>query len=381
MVDPDDIPPKPKPFSQLVTDALDASAGWREQQAELFTKVQSILVGSELMRQSALSLERAQEVVAKARADPAVGRFALDGSASRLAFEIGRPRAGQGTILGVDLAELSGRVTAMLESIDLPTERWQETLVRRIEEIRGYQPMLRRMQEAASAFIEGQRALDERADEFVARHGWPLPLRLHPRLFGRIVRHADASRREVNSMMVETFRPGTNAYNLAREVLFGSPHLESRRPLLEQALRAYRRRDWYLVINALLPLVEGVLVDVVYADAEAPRKGRPEKSVKKLQAVEAETFYSPLVHGLEVMLIPSGAGVALFSGFDPAEYGRPGEPRNLNRNAILHGAARRYGSRQNAVKLYLLLVMLAELLAHHDHIRGAAARPKSARVR
>ena len=128
-------------------------------------------------------------------------------------------------------------------------------------------------------------------------------------------------------MMVETFRPGTRAYNLTREVLFESPHLESRKVLLEQALKAYRREEWYLVVNALLPLVEGILVDVVYADAEPPKTGRAAKSVKKLKAVEATVFYPPLVHGLEVMLIPSGAGVALFAGFDPADYGRLGEPR------------------------------------------------------
>lgn len=372
MVDPGETP-KPKSFVQLMNDALENSAGWRKQQAELFTKAQDILVKSELMQQATLSIARAQDVVAKVRMDPEVGRFALSGSANRLIFEMARKQQ-DGTILGIDMADVSARLSAMLESIDRPTEAWRKSLVERIEEIPAYQPMLGQMQKAVSAFTEGQRALDERADKFVVRHGWPLPLRLHPRLFAQIVSRADAPKREVNAMMVETFRPGTRAHNLTREVLLENPHFESRRVVLEQAMKAYRREEWYLVINSLLPLVEGVLVDAVfvYANAEAPRKSRPEKSLKQLQKVDAEIFYPPLVRGLEVMLIPSGAGVALFEGFDPADYGKLGEPRNLNRNAILHGAARRYGSRQNALKLYLLLVMLAELLLHYDRIRSGS---------
>lgn len=365
----------------MINDALEASAGWRKQKAELFTKAQDILVKSELMQQATFSVERGQDLMAKVRTDPEVGRFALSGSANRLVFEMARKRQ-DGTILGIDIADVSARLSAMLESIDRPTEAWRKSLAERLEEIPAYQPMLGQMQKAVDAFVEGQRALDERADEFVVRHGWPVPLRLHPRLFGQIVSRADAPKRVVNAMMVETFRPGTRAHNLTRDVLLESPHFESRKVVLEQAMKAYRREEWYLVINSLLPLVEGVLVDAVYiyANAEAPKKSRPEKSVKQLQKVDAAIFYPPLVRGLEVMLIPSGAGVALFDGFDPADYGKLGEPRNLNRNAILHGAARRYGSRQNALKLYLLLVMLAELLLHYDQIRsglqsrGAAKR-------
>src|SRR5215813_7697621 len=168
--------------------------------------------------------------------------------------------------------------------------------------------MFERMRKAADDFIEGQRSLDERADEFVVRHGWPVPLRLQPRLFGEIIKHADAPRREVNAMMRQNFSPGTRAHAMTRAVLFESPYLRSRRVLLEQSLKALRRGEWYLVVNALLPLVEGVLVDVVYANQTAPDKARAQKSVKKMQSVDGTLFYAPLVRGLEVMLIPAGAG-------------------------------------------------------------------------
>jgi hypothetical protein len=360
-------------FGRLIAETLKADSLVQER-GELFKQAMKIKVSPEIMRQAAFSSDRAKLLVERLRSEAGVGKGLLDGSANRLALQIGRDVPGMDRLPGIDLAELSKSVAVLSESLEDPSASWRKDLLRRIEEVPTYQPMLEQMQKATAVFVQGQRDLDDRADEFVVRHGWPLPLRLQPRLFGQIVRHAGASKREVNAMMIETFRPGTRAYGMTREVLLESPHFQSRRVLLGQAIKAFRREEWYLVISALLPLVEGVLVDVVYADQTAPKKGRPEKSLKRLQTLDEELVYAPLVRGLEVMLIPSGAGIAIFANFTQSDYGHLGEPRVLNRNAILHGAARRYGSRQNALKLYLLLVMLAELLQYYDEIGKRAAR-------
>ena len=63
-------------------------------------------------------------------------------------------------------------------------------------------------------------------------------------------------KREVNALLVNTFRPGTKAYYAVRETVTYSPYFESRAPLLRQVWAAQRRGQWYLVINGLLPLVE-----------------------------------------------------------------------------------------------------------------------------
>lgn len=218
------------------------------------------------------------------------------------------------------------------------------------------------------ALIDAQRELDARTDAFVKNQGWPVPLRIFGHRYSAIVSMADEPKRKVNAAMQATFRPGTQAHKATREVLMESPALESRRPLLKQALKAQRRGEWYLVINALLPLVEGVLVDIAFADGLPDERVDPKKSVDELKGSNGEPVltYSTAIEAIETMLWSAGAGVALFSQFERKDYGVPGEPRALNRHAVLHGAARRYGSTHNALKLYLLLVMLAEYAVYYE---------------
>jgi hypothetical protein len=208
-------------------------------------------------------------------------------------------------------------------------------------------------------FVEEQQKLDEQTNDFVQAHGWPIPLNLPFRAYRRIVGLAEAGKREVNRLMTRSFRPGTRVFRSTAEVLLESPQLESRRPLIKQALAAHRRREWYLVINGLLPLVEGVLVDYAFRAAPAPARGRPREAIKELRENEAASL-GVTVDTLETMLLSAGANVALFERFDLADYGGRGEPRSLNRHAILHGAARRYGSEQNALRLVLLVAVMAE---------------------
>ena len=194
------------------------------------------------------------------------------------------------------------------------------------------------------------------------RHGWPLPISIPLGLYRHLVELANAPKREVNRRMRAAFKPGTRAHRSTRDVLLDSPAFESRRPLLRQAFRAQRRGEWYLVINALLPLVEGVLVDAAYASDIPPDKARPQRALSRLRDAEPAPRFleQAAIDSLETIVLPAGGGVALFSDYDPSHYGGPGEPQRLNRNAILHGLARRYGTELNALKLYLLLVVLAE---------------------
>lgn len=54
--------------------------------------------------------------------------------------------------------------------------------------------------------------------------------------------------------------------------------------------------------------------------------------------------------------------MGLFTRSDPADYGRPAEPKSLNRHAILHGYARRYATQANALRMFLLLAVLLEVV-------------------
>jgi hypothetical protein len=92
--------------------------------------------------------------------------------------------------------------------------------------------------------------------------------------------------------------------------------------------------------------------------------------VQRLRTASAE---DATVDVIETILLSAGANTALFESFDRSRYGRHGEPRSLNRHAILHGSARRYGTGENSLRLLLLLVVMAEVFDIYESDLGAAA--------
>jgi hypothetical protein len=225
---------------------------------------------------------------------------------------------------------------------------------------------------AMQRFVEEQRGMHEDSDAFVRKHGWPVPTSLPLRVYRQIVAMAPRGKREVNAFMQEAFKPRTRAYREAAATLTQSGYFETRRPLLRQALRAQGREEWYLTINGLLPLVEGTLVDAVYEGQTPPGTSRPHKAIKQLKKQRRGNVADVVFDGLETMLLAAGANTGLFGTFDATLYGVAGEPRTLNRNAVLHGAARRYGTAQNALKLFLLLVLMADVLELYERRRTEA---------
>ena len=226
--------------------------------------------------------------------------------------------------------------------------------------LRTYRGVFDALGESVRRFAEQQREMDEHTDAFVVRHGWPVPLNLPLPAYVQIVRMAASQKREVTQSMVHWFRPQSKAFKTCAETLLSRPLLESRRPLLRQVLRAHRLGDHYLVISTLMPLVEGVLVDGVFGIAgAAPKKGRATKAVQKLETEDPD---DTLVRALGNLVVAGAAGMGLFTQSDPAHYGVKGEPRSLNRHAILHGFARRYGSEANALRMVLLLTVIVEVL-------------------
>lgn len=267
---------------------------------------------------------------------------------------LGRPGLGIGVV--ADLAAIGERVAVITEAIRGPQLKLDRMVEQAQAALASWRPHFAEFGEAMQKLAEEQRRIDEQTDEFVARHGWSVPISLPQRAYKQVVARSTSGRREVNSLMVRSFRPGTRAYQIVREVIDESPDFESRRPLLRQVYAAQRRGHWYLVINGLLPLVEGVLFDATFPTGTRPKSVKP--GIERLSQTE-ETMRDSGFRALETMIVGAGSGIALFESYAPP----PGvEPRSLNRHGVLHGAAKRYGTEQNATKLFLLIVLLAECL-------------------
>jgi hypothetical protein len=296
----------------------------------------------------------------------------------RLALDAARPLS-QSTLF--PLGSIGQQVAVFNESLSRLAQRATESLrfsvANIVKQTQGFaeawRPFIAGMATAVEQWTERQRDMDERTDVFVRRHGWPVPTSISSSAYHQIVSMADRRKREVTALLIDTFRPGTRGYYAVREVVDDSPHFQSRKPLLRQVWAAQRRGEWYLVINGLLPLVEGVLVDVMFPRVTRPIAGWG-TSVERLRDGVEVSFGDAPVRAIETLLISGGAALAMFERYDPP-IGV--EPRSLNRHGILHGGARRYGTEQNAVKLFLLMALMAECFELYEESQEAIRQEKA----
>ena len=309
------------------------------------------IVGQESGRTAALSLAKslgATQALASTRLSPLVNPANLAAARESIAMPAARLEGVVNRVAAM-LAHAQTREigTAAVSLSRLLGSSWQ-----------GHQHVAA---EVVARWVERQRRDDARVDEFVQRHGWPLPNYLPEGGRERLLQRATASRREVNALVADLLRPRAAAQLALQEILLTSPSLESRRPLLRQALRAMRSGDWYLVVNGLLPLVEGTLIDLTFTDDDPPPKlGRTQSARDRLRS-NVQIARDIRYQCFETVLLSATSGLALFDQFDQTDFWGPREPRGLNRNAILHGAARRYGTGENARRLALLLAVIAEI--------------------
>lgn len=217
--------------------------------------------------------------------------------------------------------------------------------------------------ETAAFFARLRESVQHGALEFVYRYGWAVPLAVPALVVEELVELDGRPKSEVRAAVMKRFAARTRAYCDCRDrLLDGGAFVDRRRPI-EQALKSMRAGDNYSAICTMLPLVEGAMVDAVFDEGETPEYGAVKRARSKLKdAFEDDVGRKWAIETIETLAFASTSGVALYDRFDPDTYGRMGEPRSLNRHAILHGAARRYGTAENSLKLFLLLVALAELL-------------------
>jgi hypothetical protein len=391
------VPDKPRPKSPTNTAIAHAIGGWHAplalRSAELLPNAARLGLGrNPILEAGFVDPAKTGAFVKSLRESDALRRAAIPNVlGTSLATQVGRPLATEAALtaatqvgkplwaaqIGTEqgaLASLAGigkNLAVIQEALMRPASAVQ-ALVEKLNAsfAMNWQPQFERFGQAMQQLAEEGRRLDEQTDLFVRRHGWPVPISLPTAAYKAVVSRHAIGKRDVNRIMVENFRPGKRVYSIAREMIDESPDFKSRRPLLRQVYAAQRRGEWYLVINGLLPLVEGVLIDAMFPTGEQPKWKRIEKGVNALVDSQDETYGEAAFRALETIIIGASTGSALFEHYAPPVGV---EPRSLNRHGVLHGSARRYGTEQNATKLFLLIVVLAECLAIHRTL----AKPKS----
>lgn len=145
-------------------------------------------------------------------------------------------------------------------------------------------------------------------------------------------------------------------------------YLASRMHIIEPALVAHIAAQYVLSVPALLALVEGVLTDLVGRRAEQRDGG-----LAGWAGTAIETMYDDVLRDASKdVLVEYVTGVTVYgrvpnAHFTPQNYntwlmaqGHSGD-QALQRHAILHGVQTDYGSKENSLRAFLLLDVLAHM--------------------
>ncbi len=227
-------------------------------------------------------------------------------------------------------------------------ERWQSIL-------RGPTELMARIAER----MQLEQEVEDHAEAFVTRHGWPIPMTLPLRLRIQLVRGgATMTSDEVEAQLLQACAPTSDALGGLWLTLADAEIMASRRHILDEAYAAYMRGEYHSAIYTLLPQIEGVMVDASFDPEERPSYKRPQRAASKL--VSPRGFAPVLFEGLIMVAEQAMGRRAMFATYEPYVYTFHGEPEGLNRHAILHGDSRRFGTAANALWLLLVLVAVVE---------------------
>lgn len=201
---------------------------------------------------------------------------------------------------------------------------------------------------------------EEHLPQLVLATGWVIPV-VHerPAFLAKLTalnqRTPGGARRE----LLAIYHPSGARFARVAQGLRTADGLSRHRRALEQGLSALRRRHYYAAICTLLPLVEAAL----HAAEWTAVPDREPKTIRQAwNAVRGprEALWLTLID--VVLRGGKQSGYALSKHFVREQVATSAAHNQaLERNAILHGASSAYGTRENAVRLVLLLAAIVEI--------------------
>ncbi|MDQ3309471.1 MAG: hypothetical protein M3497_05035 [Gemmatimonadota bacterium] len=188
--------------------------------------------------------------------------------------------------------------------------------------------------------------------EHLGRHGWTVPLWAPLSFLGLL--QAECPADELDGVFVEMYRssPDQPLQMMFRE-LRAEPNLDHWRPLLQQAIGAFNRRQYRIVVPALLLIYEGVVARAVrrFESTEVKLIGPSAEKVKSEgPGIDRLLWVSLTAFNEEVFR------AAPFSGK---------QPLRINRHWIMHGRARPGWTRADCLRLFQAIHTVSILLPKH----------------
>jgi hypothetical protein len=193
-------------------------------------------------------------------------------------------------------------------------------------------------------------SVSKKVGDYFAFVGWYLPIHpaLHEYAMERVVYHLPFDER----VAADLVGPGSAYWEWIVGGVRSSAALESRRPVVEDALFCMEHGRWHAAVTTLLPVVEGVVSDS--AGVLHGSVGRRYQALLHSDAADLDLTAIAAIPALKVLR----AEVFATRPFEGVAV----DERALNRHLILHGRTVAYGTRANACRVLMITVALVELL-------------------
>lgn len=216
--------------------------------------------------------------------------------------------------------------------------------------------MAREVQRVTASISETMRPLYEKLERYpdiCAAFGWPpfdVPLSVVAEVVALFDQKGEAARADVDALFVRTV-PKRVLRDLRSE--WAESHLLRRRAhILDAAMRAHLRRDYSLTVPVLLASVEGVV-----ADLHVPKGRMIQADVKRYLG---ETFASEDSPQRWSSQLNDAARSVIVDAMVGRFYHGDPLPKEVRRNAVLHGADVGYDTEANSLKAILMLDLIRE---------------------
>ncbi|EHN10913.1 hypothetical protein PAI11_22230 [Patulibacter medicamentivorans] len=153
---------------------------------------------------------------------------------------------------------------------------------------------------------------------------------------------------------VDSVAPASAAWTWICEGLLASPSLARWKDQLAEALDCMEDERWHASVSTLLPIIEGVIAEKSGV-LENMRVGR---RLEQLLDSDQEGTPDDLIVGMVTYPALKVIDAEIFAkrGFATTAPDDPG----LNRHTILHGVTGGFGTRENAVRVLMVIIALAE---------------------
>ena len=193
-------------------------------------------------------------------------------------------------------------------------------------------------------------SLSSEAGDFFEHVGWYLPV--HPVLHRYAIRHVRCHAPFDARDAARLVGPASDHWAWISQGLQASDLVQSRLPAVDDGIFCLEHRRWHAAISTLLPVIEGVVSDRsgVLENMRVGRRLNEEILHKQSGPIDAICAANALaVVDKEIFDRRS---------FADADIGDD----TLNRHLVLHGRIVGFGTEVNAVRTFMLLVALVELL-------------------